>query len=1165
MINANPLLIEPIEKIDPNIPQRAATIPEHDVWVAASAGSGKTKVLTDRVLRLLLPDPEGRWAGTAPHRILCITFTKAAAALMAIRVQKILGEWAVMEGGKLRTELKNLLGQEPNDKMITAARTLFAKVLDSPSGLSIMTIHSFCQSILGRFALEAGVTPGFQVMEEAKAHELLRHIVDDCVAGVTEGDMPLEFQKSFCRIATYMDYDSFRDTLLTMIGHSRELMQFIDGCPTSEAMRDVLSATLDLGANTTRDDVFADFLDDIKQIDMLNICRLLATGAKTYAGFGDAIATWLALKTPEKQKEQISTLENALLTKKKEIRSIGTKLEEAHPEMHQDFISCAEKYLNYLDRLAVINQVEQTSDVLQIVSFCLAQFAKIKKDRNVLDFNDLILKTRALLESGNLLWVHFKLDEGIDHILVDEAQDTNRHQWEIIRLLSQEFQAGLGDTNRQRSLFVVGDEKQSIFSFHGADPTAFHKMRDYFKKRSENAGRIFSSIHLETSFRSAEPILELVDNVFERHDLRQSLGLPTTHTLTHYAFHGKMAGLVELWDADSTEKTKKNENYEWVLPATQLNEIEQNESTSSFSLAKKIADTISGWLTTKEKLESEGRPIEPRDILILVRTRTGFVADVVRQLKMKGVPVSGVDRMKLTNQIAVMDCMALARFALFPDDDLSLACLLRSPFIRISEDELMGYALGRGHQSLYEALRQKAPAHTINWLQNIIIKAQSQKPFDFFDTILNESCPYQHSQNLSGWKAFTTCLGADSVDPLDEFLSYCLLQEDNAVFSLEEFLVQLQSSDIEIKRDNEGGGENSINQVRIMTVHASKGLEAPIVFLPDTESVPSKGKIDRLQWIKQDGNMPDIPLWAVSKKEASTIYQNLAEKAYEAAMDEHMRLLYVALTRPRERLYVAREGKSEKINDASWYAIIKQGFEKLPFENKEGVMRYHKSSAEESKKKEQAQSTNSNAETFPDFLKLASTQTIDITTRQITPSRLEAMDKSPLNTRFMMERTEQKKAILRGNVTHKLFEILPDIQPDKRRDMARHFIDKFGDRLDKSIRDDILTETMAIIEDSIFADIFGANSMAEVPVSGDMGDGTIINGQIDRLVIRDDVILIVDFKTNRPSPTAENDVPESYKKQLKAYKTAMSRLYPARTIKCALLWTDKPFLMPIEV
>jgi ATP-dependent helicase/nuclease subunit A len=474
----------------------------------------------------------------------------------------------------------------------------------------------------------------------------------------------------------------------------------------------------------------------------------------------------------------------------------------------------------------------------------------------------------------------------------------------------------------------------------------------------------------------------------------------------------------------------------------------------------------------------------------------------------------------------------------------------------------MKLALNRSG-SLWNAIQeQKDLKKTVTWLHQAIEKSRTEKPFDFFDDALNNICPFDGAS--SGWKAFTTCLGADSIDPLDEFLSYCLSKEEDGIFSLEEMVAVFEASTIEIKRDTEDGDKDGANQVRIMTVHASKGMEAPIVFLPDTMSVPNRGKIDALQWIKSRKDKADIPLWAAKSANGCTLYQSLKDESYNRQIAEHMRLLYVALTRPKDRLYIMGESKKETLDDNCWYKLVRDAFAHLPHAEISGGLRIESAQSEPVKEEEQRKPSNMEESQLPQWVfERAEDDRIE-RYKVIQPSRLLLGDEAVLSPLFD-DGTTPINRFLRGNLTHKLFQILPDLPQSSRESAARKFLNRMGADLSETIRENIISETIAILNDSVFAEVFGENSLAEVPISGDMGDGRMISGQIDRLVIGHNKILIVDFKTNRPSPPSENGIPEAYINQMKAYKTALSRIFEGKEVLCALLWTDKPLLMPVSV
>lgn len=1123
---------------DPNLIQRQAAIPEHMVWVGASAGSGKTKVLTDRVLRLLLPDPKGRWVGTAPHRILCLTFTKAAAAEMSLRVAKRLESWAVCPEEKLTKDLKALFGTPPPAETLGAARRLFSEVLESPGGLTILTIHSFCQSVLGRFPLESEVTPGFSILEEQAARNLLSTVIRSFLVekGRCSGN---SIKASLARLSIHHSLSDLEKTILTVLGHSRELQGVCSSHATGESLLDHVCAGLGLPKGGEEQHFIEEFLEDIPEERLQAAIGLLCAGAKTTYEMGQGLRDWL--RQPLIQRPTtLDAYQLLFLTQKQTLRKLG-KFGESHPDIAELFEKEGQRCLDLEEKRRRLRIVRQTTDLLWLSHHVLIEYTRRKKKINALDFDDLITKTRGLLERTGAEWVHYKLDGGIDHILVDEAQDTNKEQWVIIQALCQEFFSGEGrGSSSPRSLFVVGDEKQSIFSFHGADPTEFSKMRCFFKEKSVEAEREFDALSLDVSFRTSPPVLRVVDQVFSNPALRRDLGMEPDTPLVHYAHRSRDAGVVELWPIREERKAGRQEG--WDLPFAETDKL-----AGSAGLAQTVAMTIFGWIQKKESLESKGRPIEAGDILVLVQTRGSFVMDLIRHLKRLQIPVSGIDRLVLTEHIAVQDCLALARFARLPQDDLALACLLKSPFIRLTEDELMELALER-RGSLWEEVQKKYPPVS-DWLRDIMRRAAVQLPFDFFDESLTAPCPAD-PRGGSGWRAFAAHLGPDALDPLSEFLTLCLQSESEGMRSLEQFLVDQERSATEIKREMEEGG----GQVRIMTVHASKGLEAPIVLLPDTTSIPLKQKTDRLFWPSKSGL--SVPVWAARADDEPRVVKELREQAYQERCAEYIRLFYVALTRARDRLYLMG---SKRAVPSSWYAHLQEAFAALPNVQtlESGVLRFHSpqlgpvdSSGAKEKARERGKS--------PGWLWHAPPAE-PVSPRPLIPSQPSGAEEvcSPLEG-------EPEIRFQRGILTHKLLQFLPEIPHEARQNAGEKFLKTRARGLSGAIRQSILFEVLRILSDPVFAEVFGPHSLAEVPLTGLLGHNRIISGQIDRLVILPEKILIVDFKTNRPSPVKREDIPKKYLSQMALYKATIAQIYGEREILCALLWTDEPRLVFLD-
>lgn len=1132
---------------DPNVLQERASRPDDLVWVSASAGSGKTKVLTDRVLRLLLPDPEGRWAGTPPHRLLCITFTKAAAAEMALRIQTSLSRWAVLEESRLAEDLGKLTGQTPRPDMIAAARKLFADVLECQGGLKILTIHSFCQSVLGRFPLEAGVNPNFTVLDEQLAQSLLSDALGDILIEAQSKESS-DLAQAFRRLAVSLQLDDLVQNIRLVLQKPEYLEKWCRETGTLSALEQRLKTGLGLAPDLTASACRADFAATTKIDSVRALMAALGGGGKKLQDMAASLQSWLELP-PETRPDGVHLYHKALLTKECCPRQLG-KFADAEPGHAAFFAKECDRVLDLKDRLAMIAQCEMTAALMSLAHAVWQRYESAKKRRDALDYNDLIRKTDHLLQSTSGQWVHFKLDGGIDHILMDEAQDTNPYQWSILRQLSSEVFAGQGsDRHAPRSLFVVGDKKQSIFSFQGADPGAFDRMQAFFSERGREVERDLKILPLEISFRTVAPVLKLVDTVFDSPDLRRQIGVDPDAKLTHYSYRPKEAGLVELWPLVTLPKRSKATS--WELPF-----LEPDEVQAQNSLAAQIATQIHFWLQKGEILESQGRPIHPGDIMILVRTRSPLVQELVRQFKLRKIPVSGIDRLRLGDQIGVQDLLALARFVRLPEDEFSLACVLKSPLVGWDDDALMRLALGRDDR-LWPRLRQTGPDGLVAWLDDLIGRGRRLDPYEFLEGVLTRACPADPEG--SGWRAMTARLGPDVVDPLEELLSLCLKLESQDVRTLEDLILWQQKSDIEIKREMEEAG----SQIRIMTVHASKGLEAPIVILPDTTSVANRGTLDKFIW-PEDSSL-QVPLWAGRSGDGCSGFSRALEDKFDAQKAESARLLYVALTRARDRLYVmGAQGRAS--SGATWYSLVADAFTRLDgvttLEN--GRKRLVSAQQVDAVDRRAAPKAALPEDALPAWLRHAPPQE-ETPPRTFIPSRGDDVTQltpsgvpSPLSA-------GQPLRFRRGTLTHKLFQILPDLPLERRESAARFYIERAGSELGAEIREDIVRETLAILSHPEFAPVFGPSSLAEVPVSGLLPDGRLISGQIDRLVIADDEILIVDFKTNRPSPRSHGDIPQPYLQQLRAYRDTLGQIYPNSLIKCAILWTDQPLLMPVPI
>ncbi len=1128
--------------------QRRAANPTGSSWVGASAGSGKTKVLTDRIVRLLLPQADGE-PGTAPHKILALTFTKAAASEMAGRVRTRLSGWATADDDKLTGELRELLGRDAKPDEMLAARRLFAEIVDAPGGLPIMTIHAFCQSVLGRFPLEAGVQPDFSLIQDMGQAALMDEAKRTVLTYILTHPSAPEAEALF-RLMAYIDEERL-DSLVS--GIRSEQGQLARIRHTSPSLYEHLCQTLSVPPGATRVSLLADFCrtgradeEALRQAARL----MIEDGGVKNAEKAGTILPWLAADTEERIQSYASYSRGFLTGDGTVYASLVTKkLGEAHPEIEIVLRAEADAILALNHAMAAADCARLTADLFILGEAILSEYSRLKGARGLLDFDDLILKTLALLEGRTGLqsperataWVMYKLDRGIDHILVDEAQDTNPEQWDVIKALAGDFFSGAGAQERNRTLFVVGDEKQSIFSFQRAAPEKFREMEDFFAGKIGDARQAFESVPMNISFRSARAVLAAVDAVFAAEDLQQKLG---GRVEPHKAHRAGQPGLVELWPLFETEK---EEDIDPLAPALTIRE----SRSGAAKLAGEIAATIKGWIG-KEELPSHGRPIAAGDIMILVRTRNAFVGQLVRALKLAGVPVSGVDRMVLTDQISVQDMLSAMRFALLPEDDLSLAELLKSPLIGWDDHDLLQLAPNRDG-SLWQAVKDKRGGDpAVDWLRQLTAQAGRTTAYDFCAGILSAPCP---ADSHSGLRAMKKRLGEEALDPIEELLNTALAYDQQDGRGLQIFLQQFERGGSEIKRQMDEGG----NAVRIMTVHASKGLQAPIVFLPDTTRTAGGRQGDTLFWPDRTGQK--LPYFAPDKSMAVGPVAAAKDRYAELAEAEYARLLYVAMTRAEDRLYVCGYKGTKSILEESWYHYVARAFDTLDGVEQIGDRRRYSNPASAAPdRKHTGKEAQQNAAPLPDWLFKPAPDEAD-PPRPLVPSK-PSESEADVPSLSPLKAVDQSR-FKRGNLTHKLLQIVPELPETERAAAMARYLALPAHGLPEELQQNIAAEVAEILTHPDFGAIFGAGSLAEVPVTGMLDDKTIISGQIDRMLVTDSEVLIIDFKTNRPPPTDVKDVPAVYIRQLGAYKRALQLIYPQHTIRTALLWTMHARLMEI--
>lgn len=1118
--------------------QRAAANPGVSAWVAANAGTGKTSVLVDRVIRLLL-ERDAR-----PASILCLTFTKAAAAEMDTRLYRRLGEWTVLPGRALTEQLNDLLGRPPGPDDLAAARRLFAKALDAPGRVRIQTIHAFCESILKRFALEARVPPHFAIADERTASELIDEARERLLGRAAR---PGPLQDALRFVAGAIDEAGFGRLLAELVRERRKLRRLLAKAGDDiAAAADAIRATLGVRGDETPERALAEFAAATPGAQLQRAATALDSGSAADQGRAAAVRAWLT--SPDRAAHFEAWAEIFVTDKGTARKNLITKAaQKADPIALDILLKEQARVLAAIERRNTLHVAAASTALLTVGAALVAEYEAEKRARALLDYDDLILKTSALLQTpGVAPWVLYKLDGGLDHILVDEAQDTSPEQWDVIGALSEEFFAGSGAKAGARTVFAVGDEKQSIFSFQGADPEAFERMRRHFATRVPQAGEIWRPVDLHISFRSTEAVLAAVDRVFAQATARAGV-VSGGGIIRHTPYRFGEAGLVELWPP--VEKEVAEDAAPWDAPLDYV-----NRHSPPAVLAGRIAGLIRDWLRNGERLESQDRPITPGDVMILVRKRDRFFEEMVRALKAAGVPVAGADRLVLAEHIAVMDMIALGDFALLPDDDLTLATVLKGPLFGLDDDSLFDLCWRRPAR-LWTVLKARAGERpewqaAVDELFTLLGKADIVRPYEFYGELLGAR---------RGRERVLRRLGPEAADPLDEFLVLTLAYERQHAPSLQGFLQWFRAGAAEIKRDL----EQARNEVRVLTIHGAKGLEAPIVFLPDTCSAPDGRQDPLLFWhkAKRDGD-PALPLWPVARSHDDPTIAALRDNAVAAREREYRRLLYVALTRARDRLYIGGWQSGPNRPEGCWYDLIEpalkqsKGAEQVRLPTGETVWRLQSAQTKTPDRLAEA------ADSHPD-------QPLPAWARQpapaepspprpLAPSRPESDEpamSSPLGP-------DRGRRFRRGLLVHRLLELLPELPPEVRREGAARFLSRQAAELSAAAQTALAGEVLAVLESPEFAPLFGPGSQAEVPLAGRIGN-SVIAGQVDRLVVTRDEVVVVDFKTNRPAPATSDQVDSLYLRQMALYRALLRSVFPYRTVRCALLWTDGPRLMAI--
>jgi ATP-dependent helicase/nuclease subunit A len=1127
--------------------QRSASAPNASVWVSASAGTGKTKVLTDRVLRLLLN-------GTPPERILCLTFTRAAAAEMALRISTGLAAWTIADDAALAEDLAALTDVEPDAETCDLARRLFAAVLDVPGGMKIQTIHAFCQSLLRRFPLEAGVAPHFQVADERMSLELLGAARARVMTAAQRGPGdPLT--DALAHMTAIVGEVEFGGLLDAVSEHRPRFDALIARYGGTDGFTRAMRARLDVAEGATATGFLAAAsADEAFDADGLaHAVQVLSDGTKTDRDRATQVDTWLKSDQATRA-ARFGAYRGAYFTQagKPTANLVTKKLAAANPQIAA-ILSREQRRLEELsEQWNAVRVAESSAALIEVAAHHLAFYRREKERQAALDYDDQIDISRRLLTSPGLApWVLYKLDGGLDHLLIDEAQDTSPDQWSVIASLADEFFVGEGSRDVLRTMFVVGDEKQSIFSFQGADPRALVGMHRHFERRVKAAEQLWQPVPLEVSFRSTSAVLTVVDTVFAQDDARAGVTFEPA-PIRHLVERTGAGGRVELWTP--VEPRESTERAAWTPPVAR-----EPADDPAGALATLIADRIKDWTdgpATIERgawLESRDRRVQPGDVMVLVRRRTGFVDHLLRALKARDVAVAGVDRMVLTDQLAVMDLIALGAFCLLPSDDLTLATVLKSPLVGLDEDALFTLAHGRDKERLWTALRRRRDENPLfeeayNALAVLLAAADTMPPFEFYTEVLTVH---------GGRRGLLARLGPESADAIDEFLALALTYGRSHAPSLQGFLHWIEDGRAEIIRDLEQGR----NEVRIMTVHGAKGLQAPIVFLPDTMRKPQE--TPRLLWLEDESPAAEPGaatglLWPGRTRREDAVSRAARARVRAAQDDEYRRLLYVAMTRAEDRLYVCGWRGKQKAPPDCWYELIRRGIESLedtePFETPDGHsgLCYAVPQTAEPAPRPPTRPVQDALVLVPPELKRPPAPEPALP-RPLAPSR--AGDAPPVRSPIDLD---GRSTLERGVFVHRMLELLPALEPAARPDAAHRVL--AGSGLPDTVRDSLIADTLSLLTMPALAPLFGPDALAEAPIAAVVGNRAIA-GQIDRLLARDEEVIAVDYKTGRVPPESAESVPKAYIDQMAGYRAALAAVFPDRKITCGLLFTDGPALI----
>jgi len=1011
------------------------------IWVSASAGTGKTKITIDRILALLE-------SGVAPEKILAITFTNKAAAEMQERVANLIN------------------------------RKGFS---DYSYRLKIQTIHSFCQNILESFPFEAGLRPGFKIIDNNYAKELLEIAKEDLFANSAITPIIQEFIEDF-------HYDIITEILNEIINQRVKIEYILAGYEDFNNYKDKLYEFLNLKENENfKIDIDAKLQDSLD----LEFLKELQTNIAERGGKSD-ISKLADLNLLIAQPMSLSNFQSFFCNKKNEfLKRVVTS-------------AVAKEVVNYESRIETLRSLyeqqfnlyqkhqaaELTENLLLIAQIFIKNYNALKAKQNLIDYEDIILRTIELLKHSehrdNIL---YKYDLTIEHLLLDEAQDTSPWQWEVINLLLTDLFSGrdvsypdgeqsimsesqsTNNSKLNKSFFIVGDEKQSIYSFQGADHKLFSKVKAEYADKLDAIGSNLHTLDLQTSYRSQAPILKLVDDFFNDNKLRSKL-VESDQQIEHKIVREDNNPELQLWP-----KMKGFSKAE--LPYFEYPKNIVRKSSKYDEQARNIASFIKSKLAETDKNASTGKAIEAQDILILARERNQIYDSVINALEQAGISVQSDKSYKLLDQVIIMDLVGFLKYVYFPDDDLNLAAILKSPLFNKSEEELFEICHNREERPVCEVVKNNT--QDVEKLENLQEMANILDLEGFYLHIL-ETIGLRH--------AYLENYGRKAASIIELFLNIVtsFAERDS---DKKKFLEFIHSYEIMAKSEI----VSDLNNVQLMTMHQSKGLQAPLVIVL-LDKPKTKGKRD---YLNIDYANKLILSNSLSKVAEFTTYFDGFKDKNEA---EEMRLLYVALTRARDSLHIV-PFSSEKEED--W--VYDKLAELCPAEelkiNNEGL------------KVEKSKSDNNNI----------------------------SLPKAANNSKFKIQNSKlppasQSPGAKTGSIYHDLFNYLCR---GGAVDNLRKFTEITHKNYPQNEAKEIVENVTSIYQDQSFKYIFEERGYSELALSMKEGEG-LLTGRIDRVIINNYNAEIIDYKFE----SGQTIKPE-YQAQLDLYEKLIKANYPEIT------------------